>query len=84
MATGRRRDAWDHTASLLTLTHNLGVARGQQRDLADYHPFLERRVTSKDTISARDLIGMLTRPDDTADRRTADRDRGSGAEGGTP
>lgn len=40
MAEGRRRDAWDHTACLLTLLHNLHCTQARQRrSVEDFHPF---------------------------------------------
>lgn len=43
MAEGRRRDAWDRTATVLCLTANINRAKGSRAyKPADFHPFHQR------------------------------------------
>ena len=56
MAEARRRDAWDHTASLLALTYNANRGKNQRaRKPNDFHPLPTPREDRESIPKTKDL-----------------------------
>lgn len=57
MARARRMEAWNHTASLLVLLHNINAKKGHAKRFEDFHPLLSGR--SGRTPLTKDTLWML-------------------------
>jgi hypothetical protein len=63
MATGKRREAWDHTASLIAMLCNLHAPRPRSHREAwqprDFHPLYEEPQTPQLRIGLKELASAF-------------------------